>query len=120
MDDVVVLVLRLEVGNFERPHSVERQRQCLISMAHAVLVLQILTDLSQGAEHPGSIESLTLTMFAVIHHLGGLSALVRLRTGRAPRKIARTGRGVQPLEETCLTSGRVILVVVIHPSVRTR
>ncbi len=79
--DLVVLVLRLEVRNLERPHGVERQDQCLISLARALPVLQILADLSQGTENPRPIESLTLTVFAVIHHLKGLSGLVRLRTG---------------------------------------
>jgi hypothetical protein len=79
--DLVVLVLWLEVRNLERPHGVERQDQCLISLARAPLVSQILTGLSQGTENPRPIESLTLTVFAVIHRLGGLSGLVRLRTG---------------------------------------
>jgi hypothetical protein len=79
--DLVVLVLRLEVWNLERPHGVERQDQCLVSLARALLVSQVPTDLSQGTENPRPIESLTLTVFAVIHHLGGLSGLVRLRTG---------------------------------------
>jgi hypothetical protein len=79
--DLVVFVLRLEVRNLERPHGVERQDQGLISLARALLVLQLLTDLSQGTKNPRPIESLTLTVFAVIHHLGGLSGLVRLRTG---------------------------------------
>ena len=73
VDDLVVLVLRLEVGNLECSHSVERQGQCLIGMAHALLALEILTDLSEGTEYPGPIEPLTLTMFAVVHHLEGLS-----------------------------------------------
>ena len=81
MHDLVVLVLRLEVRNLERPHGVERQDQCFISMARAFPLSQILADLSQGTENPRPIESLTLTVFAVIHHLGGLSGLVRLRTG---------------------------------------
>ena len=86
MHDLVVLVLRLEVGNLERPHGVERQDQCLISLARARLVSQVLTDLSQGTENPRPIESLTLTMFAVIRHLGRLSGLVRLRTACAAEK----------------------------------
>jgi len=76
MHDLVVLVLRLEVRNFERPHGVERQDQRLISLARALLASQILADLSQGTENPRPIESLTLTVLAVIHHLGGLSDLV--------------------------------------------
>ena len=80
MHDLIVLVLRLEVRDLERPHGVERQDQCLISLARAFFVSQILTDLSQGTKHPRPIESLTLTVFAVIHHLGGLSGLVRPRT----------------------------------------
>ena len=80
MHDLVVLVLRLEVRNLERPHGVERQGQCFIRLGRALLVSQILTDLSQGTENPRPIESLSLTVFAVIHHLGGLSGLVGLRT----------------------------------------
>ena len=68
MDDLVVLVLRLEVRNLERPHGVEREDQCVISLARALLMSQVLADLSQGTENPRPIESLTLTMFAVIHH----------------------------------------------------
>ena len=73
VDDLVVLLLRLEVGNLECPHGVERQDQCLISLACALSLLQILADLSQGTENPRPIKSLTLTVFAVIHRLGSLS-----------------------------------------------
>jgi hypothetical protein len=68
VDDLVVLVLRLEMRNLERPHGVERQDQCFISLARALPMPQIFADLSQGTENPRPIESLTLTMFAVIHH----------------------------------------------------
>jgi hypothetical protein len=78
--DLVVLVLRLEVRNLERSHRVEREDQGFISLGRALLVSQLLTDQSQGTENPRPIESLTLTVFAVIHHLGGLSGLVGLRT----------------------------------------
>jgi hypothetical protein len=66
--DLVVLVLRLEVRNLERPDGVERQDQCFISLARSLPTSQVLPDLSQGTENPRPIESLTLTMFAVIHH----------------------------------------------------
>jgi hypothetical protein len=68
VDDLVVLVLRFEVRNLERPDGVERQDQGLISLARALPMSQVLADLSQGTENPRPIESLTLTMFAVIHH----------------------------------------------------
>ena len=56
--DLVVFVLRLEVRNLERPHGVERQDQCRISLARATsstksasvrAVSDIAANLSSGA-----------------------------------------------------------------------
>ena len=71
--DLVLPVLRLEVRNLERPHGVERQDQCVIRVVRSSPVSQLLADLSQRAKNPRAIESLALTVFAVIHHRGDLS-----------------------------------------------